>query len=224
MLAIDPQSVSAEAVGEQGWRIELVAATLGWSPISTANRLATAQRLVIELPHMVGLLAGGEVSVRHALVLAEEVAELTPFEMSQVEARVLERAPNQTAGQFTRSVRRAVFAVAPQAAASRRAKAIRARGVRTVVYPDGMAAVVATMGAVEADIVFRALDAAARNTAAAQPADTTSTAGSGSAGRPTINALTPTPTGAGWSLTPSMGTCSTTAPASTDHPRSWRTT
>ena len=54
LLAIDPQSVSAEAVGEQGWRIELVAATLGWSPISTANRLATAQRLVIELPHMVG--------------------------------------------------------------------------------------------------------------------------------------------------------------------------
>jgi hypothetical protein len=177
---IDPEFRRSADVAEYEWRTEMVAASLGWSPITTANRLAVARRLLIELPNMFALLAGGQVSLRHAMVLAHEVAELTPDEMAGVEARVLERAPNQTAGQFTRSVRRAVLAEAPEAAAARRAKAVRARGVHTVAYPDGMAAVIATMGATEAHTVFLALDAAARKTAAA-PAPA-------GAPKPTVNA------------------------------------
>ena len=166
VAGLDRELPTAKEVAELEWRAELVAASLGWSQVSAANRLATAQRLINDLPGMFALLESGEVSLRHAMVLAHEVDELTPEEMAAVEARVIERAPVQTPAQFTRSVRRAVIAVAPEAAAARRARALRSRGVRKVAYPDGMAAVIATMDAAAAETVYLALDAAARKAAA----------------------------------------------------------
>ena len=110
--------------------------------MSAANRLEVADRLVRHLPLVFGLLTAGDISFRHAWVLADAVAELLPAEMMAVEAKVVERAPSQTVAQFRRSVRRAVIEAAPEFAAAQHAKAVRARGVRRVAYPDGMAAVV----------------------------------------------------------------------------------
>ncbi|MGH8889122.1 MAG: DUF222 domain-containing protein [Acidothermaceae bacterium] len=179
---VDPELPSGNDVAEMQWRAELVAASLGWSPTTAANRLSTAQRVLNDLPNMFGLLEAGEVSLRHVLALAHEVFELTPQEIAAVEARVIERAPIQTPAQFTRSVRRAVIAVAPEAAAVRRARALRSRGVRKVAYPDGMAAVIATMDAADAETVYLALDAAARKAAAADGAPGNAAAADGSVG------------------------------------------
>jgi len=177
VAGLDRELPTAQEVAEQEWRAELVAASLGWSPTTAAHRLATADRLLNDLPNMFGLLEAGQISLRQAMVLAHEVDDLTPQEMAAVEARVIERAPVQTPAQFTRSVRRAVIAVAPEAAAVRRARAVRSRGVRTVAYPDGMAAVIATMAAADAQTVYLALDAAARKAAAAEAAEAAAAAG-----------------------------------------------
>ena len=76
---------------DEGARIDVAAA---WERQQSwvANRLEVADRLVRHLPLVFGLLTAGDISFRHAWVLADAVAELLPAEMMAVEAKVVERA------------------------------------------------------------------------------------------------------------------------------------
>ena len=77
VAGLDRELPTAQEVAEQEWRAELVAASLGWSPTTAAHRLATADRLLNDLPNMFGLLEAGQISLRQAMVLAHEV--VTPL-------------------------------------------------------------------------------------------------------------------------------------------------
>jgi len=116
-------------------------------------------------------LEAGSISFRHAFVLADAVLELQPDEVAFVEARVIEKAAQQTVAQFTRAVRRAVLAAAPQLAAARHDQAVAGRQVRLLPGVDGMADLIAHLPAVDAETVFLALDGQARKAAAAAKAE-----------------------------------------------------
>lgn len=167
VMADVPELAPSQQVSAQEWRTELVAASLRWSPRAAGTKLALAERLVREMPATYGLLNAGVISFRHAAVLAEAVEGLLPDEVAAVEARVLEKAAEQTVAQFTRTARRAALAIAPELAAVRHDEAVRARGVRRIAGVDGMAELVATLPACDAETVYLALDAVARKAAAA---------------------------------------------------------
>ena len=154
---------SAKETQEWEWRSDCTAAALGWSPCTAANRLAVARRLTGELQPTFDLLESGDISFRHAWLLTDGVADLSAEERVFVQGRVLENAPGETAAAFGRRVKRAVLAAAPELAAARRARAIECeRSVRVRSGNDGMASLVATMTAEEAQTVYEALDACAR--------------------------------------------------------------
>ena len=63
-------------------------------------------------PRTLDLFRSGEITQRHATELVDATRSLTPETAAVVEARVLERAPEQTVTQFRASVKRAVLRVA----------------------------------------------------------------------------------------------------------------
>jgi hypothetical protein len=75
---------------------------------------------------------------------------------------VLPKAGSQTRAELGRSVRKALLKVDPDTEAQQHVAAKADRSVRIYPQPHGMAALVATLTAVEAETVFRALDAQAR--------------------------------------------------------------
>jgi hypothetical protein len=154
------------------YRAAMVATALQWPPRGAMGRLDLAMRMVYELTGTFALLSAGQLSLRHATVMAEETESLDQISIALVEARVLERAVGQTPAEFARSVRKAVLAVAPLVAQLHHASALASRNVRRAYGRDGMATLVATLSAADAETVYLALDAVARKAAAAD-GDTT---------------------------------------------------
>ena len=154
------------------YRAAMVATALQWSPRGAMGRLDLATRMVYELTGTYALLSAGQLSLRHATVMAEETESLDQISIALVEARVLERGIGQTPAEFGRSVRKAVLAVAPLVAQLQHASALAGRNVRRAWGRDGMATLVATLPAADAETVFLALDAVAHKAAAAD-GDTT---------------------------------------------------
>src|SRR5665213_2913382 len=147
-------------IGEElNYRAEMVATTLHWPPSSAMGRLLEAFRVVYELPGTFALLADGQISYRHALVMSDATRELDAPSIALVESRVLEKASGQTPAEFGRSVRRAALAVAPLSAQIQHDQAVRLRHVRLSVDRDGMAKLIAVLPAADAEAVYLALDA-----------------------------------------------------------------
>jgi len=156
---------------DREWRQDLVAAALGWSPRTAGTRLHNAATVMTDFPVAHQMLAAGELMPGHIWVLLDETVSLSAEDRRRVETRVIERAPNQSVAQFARTVRRAALAVDPHAAAAAVKRAIADRNVRKEMRVDGMAAVVATLPAADAEVVYRALDACARKTLAGLATD-----------------------------------------------------
>lgn len=163
-----PVEFKARQVKEElDWRADLVAASLQWSTATSAHRLERARRLVAELPGTHAMLSAGEISTRHAYVMNEATSGLDPAQVALVEARVLKKVPHQTTAELGRAVRRAIIAVAPEVVQLKHEQAVASRDVRLRPDIDGMAALIATMSAIDAETVHLALDATARKMAAA---------------------------------------------------------
>lgn len=150
---------------------EEVALALRLSPRTAGKRLHAARMLHRSLLGTAALLEQGAVSWPHALVMVEECTGLPDTTIAAVEARVLARAPIQTAAQFGRSVRRAVIACADVSAELACAVAKTERGVWLRPEPDGMATLTAFLPAAEARAAFTRIDDAARKTADTIDAD-----------------------------------------------------
>jgi hypothetical protein len=153
---------TAERVKGWEWRQELVAAELRWSPAVAGNRMEHARRLVEDLPQVLDLLEGGEVSERHARVVVDAVVGLNPAEAAAVQAAVVGRAADLTVPQLRRAARRAALAAVPELAATRAQEAAAGRQVSLRPVEDGMAELVATLPAADAQCVVAALDGAAK--------------------------------------------------------------
>ena len=160
LAAIDAGDSTAD-----GWARESVAAALRVPPASMKTRMSVASDLALRLPATLELLRAGEISQRHAFDLADATRALPVESVSVVEARVLERAPEQTAAQFRASVKRAVLRVSNPAveAAAHLAAVAECRVILTPVA-DGMAELWALLPAPDAAQVMAALNARAQET------------------------------------------------------------
>lgn len=143
-------SGGAAARPDDDWAREEVAAATGQSVMAAHRRIELARRLRTHLPGIAAALSRGRIGFLHALTASELTEALTPHECAQVERRVLPGAHLQTVGRFRAAVRRAVLAIAPEAAERRRAVALGRRRVRVWDEPDGMATIAATVPAEQA--------------------------------------------------------------------------
>ena len=152
---------------EMSHRADMAAVTMQWPPVAAFGRLDQALRIVTELPGTFALLTAGEISFRHAELIADATVGLESADMLLVEARVLEKSIGQTPAEFGRSARRAAAAVAPHIAEMKHETAAASRCVRRRAGRDGNVDVVATLTPVDAETVYLALDAVARKSLAA---------------------------------------------------------
>src|SRR4051794_28705358 len=88
-------------------------------PVTVYDRLRTAHDLIDRLPVVFALLESGEITWRHAHALSEAVRVLPDDLAAKVQARVVERAPRQSAAAFRKAVLKAVLAVDPRSAKKR---------------------------------------------------------------------------------------------------------
>jgi hypothetical protein len=131
-------------------------------PLPTAQRMLKASRtLVRELPNTLALLAGGEISQRHAQLITETAWRLEPELVDEFEARVTDRAADQTLSQLRQSASRAELALDPATAQQRHARALADRRVGFQPAGDGMAELPVLVGAAEGQLIFTRLTAAA---------------------------------------------------------------
>jgi hypothetical protein len=152
---------------EMSHRADMAAVTLQWPPVTAFGRLDQALRLVTELPGTFALLTAGEISFRHAELMADATIGLGSADMLLVEASVLEKSIGQTPAEFGRAARRAAAAVAPHIAEQKHEAAVAGRCVRRRPGRDYMVDLVATLPPVDAETVYLALDAVARKSLAA---------------------------------------------------------
>lgn len=157
-------------------RAVMVATTLHWPPSNAFSRLMSAERLVNELPGTYALLSDGQLSWRHANAMLEATAGLDFEAAALVESRVLEQGVSQTPAELGRSARKVALAVAPQVAEQNHKTAVAGRNVRLTRDVDGMAKLIATLPAADAEAVYTAIDAVARQVASTEADDSISLA------------------------------------------------
>jgi Domain of unknown function (DUF222)/HNH endonuclease len=192
---------------DKQWVREDVACALRIAPALAQARLHAATELVTRLPGTLSLLGRGAITMQHAHRLVDSVRPLPDPTAAQVEARVLDRAPQQTAAQFAASVRRAVLACDPRGSQDRELDALAQRRVVLTPQPDGVTELWALLPAAGAAALKAALDdAAARGrglddrTADQRRADALIDLATGATGTPGTAA----PTGTGRALRPAL--------------------
>ena len=126
------------------------------------NQLQIAATLTRELPGALELLRQGQISGRHADVIAEASWQLPTGLLPELEAQVLDRAPEQTVPQFKQSVRRALIALDPATAEQRHQRALADRRVGFRPADDGMVELPVLLPAPQGQLIFTRLTAAAR--------------------------------------------------------------
>ncbi len=158
---------------KDGFTRDHVAAALRIPPVSMRNRMAAASDLTYRLPATLAALRAGDITLRHATDLAEATRSLTPDSIAAVEAKVLERAAEQTVAQFRAAVKRAVLRVtSPAEEEKAHTDAVAQRRVVSFPEPHGMATVNAFLSAEDAATVMAAVDAIARETIHGKGGDT----------------------------------------------------
>ncbi|MDQ1742931.1 MAG: hypothetical protein QOE23_1270 [Pseudonocardiales bacterium] len=131
-------------------------------PVLTAQRkLRTSRTLVRELPRTLALLTAGEITERHAQLITETSWRLDTELIEQFDRLVTERAADQTVSQLRQSVSRAELALDPATAQQRHIRALADRRVGFQPAADGMAELPVLVGAVEGQLIFTRLTAAA---------------------------------------------------------------
>jgi hypothetical protein len=143
------------------WATEEIAAVLRIAPSTATVRVARARLLAGPLLATRQALFAGQITARHASVLAEAVRPLDDPAATAVQERVLTKGAEDTVAEFARRVRRAVLIVDPSGQEQRHCAAVDQR--RVVITPDvdGMAQLWALLPAVGAATVGAALNALA---------------------------------------------------------------
>ena len=146
------------------WATEEIAAVLRIAPATATVRVAQAQLLAGPLLVTRQALLGGQITARHASVLAEAVRHLDDATATAVQDRVLGAAADLTVAEFGRRIRRAVLIVDPAGQERRHCVAVEQRRVVITPDDDGMAQLWALLPAVGAATVGAALNALAAET------------------------------------------------------------
>lgn len=128
---------------------------------TAATLIEEARILVDELPSTLKALETGEITPRHARIIAEQTRDLDERERADLETKALGETHRST-GDFNRRVRRWRERRAPESASDRRRRAEADRSVVTMPGADGMAWLSAKLPAVEVTAIDDRLDEAAR--------------------------------------------------------------
>lgn len=122
--------------------------------IETAHRMGHADRLLTDYPAVAETFATGRLSLRHTEVIVEAGQILTgPEARSAYESRVVPLAVSSTSRELRTHARRIAEHFAERSIDERHREARERRCVRVVDLDDGMAQLVATVGAVEAHAI-----------------------------------------------------------------------
>jgi Domain of unknown function (DUF222) len=146
----------------EGWSAELVSCALRVPSRSAQRALAIARTLVGSMPATLAGLQCGDISLRHAEVIAEAAWQLPGELAAQLEDRVIDRASCQTVAQLRAAVRRAVLALDPGTAEQRHRAATEDRTVELRPVDDGMTELRALLPAPDAELIYRRLCDATR--------------------------------------------------------------
>ncbi|MGI5128237.1 DUF222 domain-containing protein [Pseudonocardia sp. CA-107938] len=151
------------------WAADEVGTALHLSGGTAAFRTRQAEALVSRLPDTLAAWEAGLLDQRRVTVITEGTATLSDEHAALVEARVLPKAPEQTAAQLRASVKRAIIAVDPGGAQERHEQARRDRRVAVNPEPDGMASLWALLPAPDAVAAYEWLTRLARGCGAEDP-------------------------------------------------------
>ena len=158
--AVDESSRRLAFEPDKDWVIDDLAAALRLSSVTARDRLMLA-RETRRMPRLVMLLRRGEVTMMHVRVAARETVALSGEQVKALLDRVLERAADQTVGEFARSVRRASVAVGAEPEV-RRDKAFADRRIAGRPAPDGMGELYGFLAATDLAAIMTKVDWVAR--------------------------------------------------------------
>ncbi|MGW2287168.1 DUF222 domain-containing protein [Streptomyces phaeochromogenes] len=151
--------MDAVFLGEWDCAVEEVACALKLANSTAAQRLETARLLTGRHPATLGLLADGEISYQQARIVAEQCAVLAVEVAGEVERALVERMPQQAAGQTRAAVRRQVHRVDPEGAEGRHQQRVRERKLLSYPQEDGMALFGAVLPAQRAAMMEQVVEA-----------------------------------------------------------------
>src|SRR5947209_5753839 len=146
---------------DKGFVRDEIACALRLAPSVVTSKLHTATQLVDRLPATLTLLECGDITFGHARVLVEAVLDLDDTLAGKVEARVLERAPQQSLGAFRAAVTRAVLAVDPRGEQEKHRRQLEQRRVVGRPVGAGMGELWALLGVDDLAAVLTRLDSIA---------------------------------------------------------------
>src|SRR3954453_1392770 len=120
---------------ESPFRFEFLIAELSVAMGITKNAVAdlveVAGRLIRQLPDTFAAMKCGRISFPQAKIIATATANLDPDLAAAVEAKVLEKAHQQTTGQLRAAVKTAIKTVDPEAFLKKLEEEVRSRAVET---------------------------------------------------------------------------------------------
>jgi len=140
---------------------EVVSLALKVPTLTAQRKLRTSRTLVGELPRTLALLTAGEITERHAQLIAETAWRLDAELVGRFDSQVTERAADQTLSQLRQTASRAELALDPATAQQRHTRAVADRRVGFQPAADGMAELPVLLGAAEGQLIFTRLTAAA---------------------------------------------------------------
>jgi hypothetical protein len=139
-----------------------VGVALRLSPGSAYDKVQRAAALTGRLADTLGALGRGEISGLQAAAIAKMVEHLDDEVTATVQARVLEKAPEQTLAETKSALRGAIIAADPAGAAERSEQAKAERTVTRDPLDDGMAELRAVLTATDTELVWAELTARAQ--------------------------------------------------------------
>ena len=107
LAAVAERRAPGQAGEGKNWVREEIACALRLSGQSAASRLALAEELQTRLPAALAALSRGEITLLHAMALAEHAYGLDDDTVAAIQARVLPGAASQSLAEFKRAIRRA---------------------------------------------------------------------------------------------------------------------
>ncbi|HEY3259372.1 MAG TPA: DUF222 domain-containing protein [Pseudonocardiaceae bacterium] len=142
--------------------VDEIALALGISGIAAGHRLHLALELTERLPATLVALHGGEIDLVRARAIADAVGPLSAEHTAQVEAKVLDKASEQTAPQLRQALKRAVLRVDPNGAQARHQQRRKDRQIVVTPAEDGMADLWAHLPAPAAIAIYDTVNDCAR--------------------------------------------------------------
>ena len=127
------------------------------------TQIAISHALIHTLPNTFAALQDGQISYRHATVLADQTFTLSPEDRAALEKAVLPGAGNLSVSKFTQKTRKARERLDPESITARHQKSVADRAVFFEPAADGMAYLNAFLPAGQAQAICTRLTSTARS-------------------------------------------------------------